>query len=185
ERGDVVGQEGEGDVGDREDAVGPAGRLLRVDEPGRGLAGLQDEVTPAHRVAEEVGDEPLVGLGGHRAAVGHAHRTSPWPRATSPISTARWPAVRSVSIVRCASSGGTATPMPSPMLNVRSISASATFPPRWISPKIGGTSQLDRSTTASWWAPRARGRLPTMPPPVMWAMPCTSTTRSSSLMAGA
>ena len=46
-------------VGDEQDPVGPAHRLLRVDEPLTALSRLQDEVTGAHGMGTQVLDERL------------------------------------------------------------------------------------------------------------------------------
>ncbi len=46
-------------LGDEQDAVGPAHRLLGVDEPVAVLAGLQDEVTGSHGVGTQVLDERI------------------------------------------------------------------------------------------------------------------------------
>src|SRR5690606_36015116 len=52
--------------GHQDDAVGVAGGLLRVEEPFRSQAALEDEVPPPHRVLEEVGDEGGVAGVRHR-----------------------------------------------------------------------------------------------------------------------
>src|SRR5215472_16865395 len=57
--------------------------------------------------------------------------------------------------------------MPSPMLNVLSISSSAMRPRRAISSKTGGTDQAERSSSAARPSGSARWTFPSRPPPVM------------------
>ena len=80
--GDVVGEHGQGGVGHEEHAVGPAGRLLGVDEPGALGPGLQHEVAPADAVLEQVLDEGGAGIGhgsprGQVGGVGGRRRAAP------------------------------------------------------------------------------------------------------------
>src|SRR5579883_2422173 len=68
---------------------------------------------------------------------------------------------------RSRSDGATATTMPTPMLNVRYISASGTLPARWMYWKSDGVCQVKRSKTAATPSGRWRGTLWIRPPPVM------------------
>ena len=59
--------------------------------------------------------------------------------------------------------------MPTPMLNVRNISAGVTLPSAWINWNSGGTCHVLVSTCAASASGNGRPRLPGMPPPVMCA----------------
>ena len=73
--------------------------------------------------------------------------------------------------MRAASPAATTINIPSPMLNVRSISAGA-MPVDAISSKIAGTSHVARSSsTATVSSAKIRGRSPPTPPHVMSAAP--------------
>src|SRR5690606_3068662 len=181
---DVVGQHGEDGVGDEQHAVGPAGRLLGVDEPVAAPARLEDEVAAAHGVAPQVLDEGPADLGRH-AHRRCTSRPSPSAATSVPTTAAAWRSSRRSSTARPASPSATTTTMPRPRLKTRAISASSTSPRRWISVNTRGTSQDRRSSSASTPAGSTRGRLPTRPPPVTWATARTSTSPSSRHTAGA
>src|SRR5262249_54423954 len=90
----------------------------------------------------------------------------PSPRATT------WPTIHASPSSRSsasASAGATKATMPSPRLNVRSMSASSTPASRFTIVKIGGSNQLRRSSSTASSSGSARGTLSTRPPPVMWA----------------
>ncbi len=78
-----------------------------------------------------------------------------------------------------ASSGATTITKPIPMLKVRRISASSTAAARWMAAKIGGEGHARGSIRARRPAGSTRGRFSVMPPPVMWAIARTRTSRIS------
>src|SRR5438105_11080936 len=63
---------------------------------------------------------------------------------------------------------------PRPMLKTRSISSSEMPPRSCRTAKIGGTGQAPQLSSTETLSGRTRGRLPGMPPPVMWAMAFSS-----------
>ena len=94
---------------------------------------------------------------------------------TSPMRHASHPASRSTaSALASPASAGTTAQNPTPRLKTRRISSSGTPPEERINPKTAGSSQTEASMRAP-RPPRARGRLPGRPPPVMCAIPRTST----------
>src|SRR5581483_4179296 len=106
-------------------ALGPAHRLLRVDEPIALAARLEGEVPPAHRVRKQVVPQDLV------LCRAHANRTPSPPASTEPTTLA--PHVPPVSASRAASSDPAASTrtIPRPRLNTRSISSPSIPPSRW------------------------------------------------------
>ena len=61
--------------------------------------------------------------------------------------------------------------MPRPLLKVRSISSRETRPIFWIKSNTGGTGQRCRLIQARRPSGKILGRLPGIPPPVIWAAP--------------
>src|SRR5438552_9819887 len=73
-------------------------------------------------------------------------------------------------------SAGIATTRPIPMFHVSNCSISSTSPSRARSEKMAGTSQAARSIEAAVPSGNDRGRLPSHPPPVRWAIEWISAT---------
>ncbi len=96
------------------------------------------------------------------------------PGSIRPTTDAPTPRSLAMDTTSAATSGSTTRVMPSPQLKTRTISSAETGPRRWISKKMAGVLKASRSMTASRWLGRTRATLPTMPPPVMWAIACTA-----------
>ena len=70
--------------------------------------------------------------------------------------------------------------IPIPILKVRNISLSETFPSPCIIPKIGSSGQVPRFISTETPLGRIRGMFSRNPPPVMWARPLINGARTPS-----
>ncbi len=103
----------------------------------------------------------------HGAHYSLPYLTMPLPCAMRPSVQASSPSPRRLSRAAASSSGETISTMPTPMLNVFSISSAAIFPSRRISSNIGSGCHECRSIAASTFFGKMRGMLSVSPPPVM------------------
>src|SRR5580700_8717959 len=142
--------------------VGHDDRHARVQRPrGDGVEdGLQVRPTPRDEHAEH-------NHSGHSTRSSKAR--SKGTRMTSPRVTGVSPREERVAQAWAASFESTTKRKPMPPLNVRRISLSVTPPPCWTSSKTGGRAHWALTRTPS-PSGRTRGRLPGIPPPVMWLM---------------
>ena len=133
---------------------------------------LEGEVARLDRVGEQV-------VAQRRRSVGRRHaKRTPGPPADDLADhrRGRLPGRRRArSSAASTAAASTTSAMPMPRLKTRSISSSATAPRRWISPKIGGSSQRRRARARRRSPRAARGAgCPTIPPPVMCAHACSA-----------
>src|SRR3982074_2046299 len=96
--------------------------------------------------------------------------TAPEPGFTEPSFQPASPAAEAADNTDFPSGGAQITTIPTPILNVRYISAGSTDPASCKTLKTFGTFQLETSTTASTDGGRARSRFSNSPPPVMCAI---------------
>src|SRR4249920_211841 len=111
-------------------------------------------------------------------------RVTPSPSITLPATNPGVPPRSSAVSATSTDSGTTTQAKPRPMLKTRHISSFST-PSEASQPNTGWRSHAPVSISAARPAGNWRARLPGMPPPVMCAMPRTSTVRVSSAIARA
>src|SRR6185312_4570327 len=105
----------------------------------------------------------------HRASLPSKVTGSPVRSVSLPMTAAFSPWASRCSTSRSASSGAMAQIMPTPQLNVRSISVSPIPPTRASQPKTLGTDTALRSMCAAMLSGSTRGMLSMKPPPVICA----------------
>src|SRR5215217_250053 len=147
-RGGLVGEHAD-DLGG---IVGVSGSLEQRRHVGSATRNEDADLLPAHRASFP------------RKVTGSSVRAVSWPTmaAVSPEAVRLWTSFS-------ASSGVTATSMPTPQLKVRSISRSLMPPTLESQPKTAGTVTAPRSISAARSSGRTRGILSMKPPPVMCA----------------
>src|SRR5581483_3964903 len=194
----VLGEHRDDRVRHQHHGLGTTDGLLRIDEPVAAASRLEHEVAPPDGMFQEMATQRFELARRERRAHAVAPLGSAVVHCISPMSSTSRPVVptrtapspaRSIRPIReaprpwsskadkaaAARSGATMTTMPIPRLKTAAISSSDTGPSRRIAPKMGGTLQVLRSTTARAPAGRARPRLAASPPPVTWATAWIST----------